>query len=359
MEKLNVALLYGGRSGEYEVSLRSAAWFYTHADKKKYNLIFIGITREGVWYLQPEDIRPGEAGLPLTEDESKTVSAVPGRGLSAGGGMLPVDIVLPILHGTFGEDGTVQGLLELANLPYTGADVPGCALSIDKEMIKRVWEQAGLPIVPFHTIRRGDWTGTLSDRTREILEPFGMPLFIKPAHTGSSVGVSRAETWEQTAAALDGAFLYDTKVIIEPCITAREIECSVIGNNSPRSFVPGEIVSSHTFYDYQAKYTDPRGAELLIPAPLSEALRVRIESAAREAYGVAGLTGMARVDFFLEVSTDRIYINELNAIPGFTSISMFPRMCENGGMDAKTLVDTLVGLGLERFGEKKNLKYSF
>jgi len=265
--------------------------------------------------------------------------------------------VIPVLHGTFGEDGTVQGLLEMADLPYAGADVPGCALSIDKELIKRIWEQAGLPVVPFYTLRKGDWNGNLSEDQKKALSHLGLPLFVKPVHTGSSLGVSRAETLEEAAGKIREAFRYDTKIIIEPAVKAREIECSVMGNHTAESFPPGEIVSSHTFYDYDAKYTDPDGASLLIPAPLPENTVLEIRRIAREAYLTAGLTGMARVDFFVEADTGEIFLNELNAIPGFTSISMFPRMCENGGLPAAGLIDRLIALGQERYQEKRKLQF--
>ncbi|MBI9101363.1 MAG: D-alanine--D-alanine ligase [Spirochaetales bacterium] len=363
MDKQIIALLYGGRSGEHDVSLRSAAFVFENIDKSVYDILPIGISREGIWYLQPETLSPKDGILPIVKSESEIVSAIPGCGLSHMGKMLSIHLVFPILHGSFGEDGTVQGLLELTNLPYAGADVPGCALSMDKELIKMVWQDANLPVVPFVSLLKGDFKesdGSLDKLPETFMKKiikFGLPLFVKPANTGSSLGVNRVDSMEELQAALSEAFKYDIKLLVEPCITAREIECSVIGNHKPRTFLPGEIVTKHTFYDYEAKYSDPDGAELLIPAPLPEGTRAEIMRVALEAYRSAGISGMARVDFFVNEKGEP-FLNELNAIPGFTSISMYPMMCAEGGLDNKALINELIDLGLSRFEERKGIRYS-
>ncbi len=357
MIKKTIALLYGGRSGEHEVSLRSAAFVWGNIDRSKYHLTLIGISKEGLWYLQPETISPKNGTMSLTMDEGEIVTAVPGRGLSHGGKLLSLDLVFPVLHGSFGEDGTVQGLMELLDIPYAGAGVTGCAVSMDKELIKMVWENAGLPVVPFIAFHKGEKTDPLPDEFQMKIKEFGLPLFVKPANTGSSLGVTRVDEWENLLPALNKALIYDSKVLVEPCVTAREIECSVIGNHTPRAFPPGEIVTRHTYYDYEAKYSDPNGAELLIPAPLSENISRRIMDIALKAYISAGLSGMARVDFFME-DDQTVRLNELNAIPGFTSISMYPMMCANGGLDNRALIDELIGLGLNRYEEKSSIRYS-
>ncbi|MBF9016470.1 D-alanine--D-alanine ligase [Oceanispirochaeta sp. M2] len=357
---MSVALLYGGRSGEHEVSLRSAASVYKHLDREKYYIHLIGISREGVWYLQNP---PGEIEeiLSIEEDSQQMLSVVPGKGLSSNKGPIAVDAVLPILHGTFGEDGTLQGLLEIADLPYAGAGVGGSYLSMDKDIAKIIWEHHNLPVVPFRSVRKAEceaenfsWTALLT----EIKEKFGMPLFVKPSQCGSSVGVSRVDNEDKFQAAMEEALRFDNKVLVEPAVNAREIECSILGNENPRSFPPGELKPSHEFYDYEAKYLDPDGAALIVPADLEKEDARRVQEIAVKAYEVLGCSGMSRVDFFMDKKTGELFLNEINTIPGFTSISMFPLLCDAGGLPYPALLDEMINLALDRFKKKSALSFT-
>ena len=358
-----IALLYGGKSGEHEVSLRSAASVAKHLNRQRYKILLIGISREGRWYLQPDVTPPRDTPdmLEVIEDDRELVAALPGTGLLHRGEALQIDVVFPVLHGTFGEDGTVQGLLELLDLPYVGAGVLGSSLSMDKATAKDVWVSRGLPVVPFVRIeslefsRRGPvW----EEKLTRVKDEFGLPLFVKPVRAGSSVGVSRVDHWEELNPAVSEALRYDTAAMAEPAIGGREIECSVIGNRETLSFPPGEILPSHEFYDYEAKYIDPDGAVLRLPAEIPAATATEIRRTAEEAYRAAGVDGMARVDFFLEEPSGRVLLNEINTIPGFTSISMFPRMCEAGGLEYSALLSRLIELGKERAAERAERVYS-
>lgn len=360
MNKISVALLYGGRSGEHEVSLRSAASVYKHLDREKYYIHLIGISLAGVWYLQNP---PGEVEeiLPIEEDSQQMISIVPGKGFSSNKGPIAVDAVLPILHGTFGEDGTLQGLLEIADLPYAGADVGGSYLSMDKDITKIIWQHHGLPVVPFRSVRKAEceaegfsWSALLD----EMKEKFGMPLFVKPSQCGSSVGVSRVDSDEKFQDAMKEALRFDNKVLVEPAVDAREIECSVLGNENPRAFPPGELQPSHDFYDYEAKYIDPDGAALIIPADLEKKDAHKVREIAVKAYEVLGCSGMSRVDFFMDKTSGELYLNEINTIPGFTSISMFPLLCDAGGLPYPELLDELINLAMDRFKKKSALSFS-
>jgi len=360
MNKTSVALLYGGRSGEHEVSQRSAASVYKHIDKEKYYIHLIGISRQGVWYLQNA---PGTVVdiLEIEEDTQQIISVVPGKGLSFNKGPIAVDVVLPILHGTFGEDGTIQGLLEIADLPYVGADVGGSYLSMDKDIAKIIWQHHELPVVPFYCVKKSSTREedfSWQDLTEKMKTEFSLPLFVKPSQCGSSVGVSRVEKEEDFRNAVEEALKFDNKVLIEPAVNAREVECSVVGNEFPQAYPPGELRPSHEFYDYDAKYIDPDGAALIIPAEISEDQSLMVRQVAEKAYSVLGCSGMARVDFFMDKSTGEIYLNEINTIPGFTSISMFPLMCEAGGLAYSELLDRLISLALSKFSERRSLNFS-
>ncbi len=356
---MNTVILYGGRSGEHEVSLVSAASVLRHLPAS-HEPALIGIDRDGVWYLQPpravEEARTGTGPLRILKDESRIAAAVPGRGLALlSGTPIPADVVLPVLHGTFGEDGTVQGLLETAGLAYAGADVLGSAVAMDKAL----WARAGLPVPPFRTVRAADLESPRFEALRADLESsFGYPMFAKPACAGSSVGASKIEDASGLLPALRSALEWGSKALVEPFLHARELECSVTGNGEPRAYPPGEIVSSHEFYDYEAKYVDPDGARLLIPAPVpAETSRLVMDLAVR-AYKLAALSGMARIDFFLDRKDGTVYLNEANTIPGFTHISMFPKMCEAGGLPYPDLLDLLARLGIERKRERDGIRYS-
>jgi len=368
-----VALLYGGKSGEHEVSRISAASIVRHLDARKYKLLLIGITKSGEWLLQDSlplsdpdtGTAQGMSGLPPIAT-GRRVFAAPGAGLVAedvAGRIekLPCDIVFPVLHGTFGEDGTVQGLLECAGLPYVGAGVLGSAIGMDKQIAKELWLRDDLPVVDSIAVRSPDRGNPhfLATIARKIEVRFGWPCFIKPACSGSSVGTSKAGDAAALEAALDKAFAYDEKVLIEEFIAAREIECAVLGNEAPKAFAPGEIVPAHEFYDYEAKYKDPNGATLRVPAPLAPQQAEAIQSYAIRAYKACALSGMARVDFFIEKRTGKIYINEVNTIPGFTAISMYPRMCEAAGLPYPDLLDELLRLAVDRHEKRSSLSYSY
>jgi D-alanine-D-alanine ligase len=323
--RLRVAIIFGGRSGEHEVSLRSAQSIIAAMDRGKYEVVEYRIGKDGRW-------KPG----PI----------LPEPGANAG-----IDVVFPVLHGTFGEDGTVQGLLELADLPYVGAGVLGSSVSMDKDVMKRVCRERGLPVVEYMTLVSPHLD---PEAVREKL-PF--PVFVKPSNLGSSVGISKARDREELEAALRMAAEYDRKVIVERAIDGRELECSVLGNSEPVASLPCEILPSREFYDYEDKYlTD--GAQFRIPAELNPAQTAEVQRLAVECYRAVECEGMARVDFFVEHSTGRIYINEINTIPGFTSISMFPRMWAHSGLAYPRLIDRLIELALERHEARKSIRYT-
>lgn len=356
MKKRSVCILYGGKSGEHEVSLRSAASVARNLDPARYALFLIGIDKAGAWFLQkdPAAAMAGHGPLPIA-DRDAPVSILPGTGFIARGVRLDIDVVFPVLHGSFGEDGTVQGLLELCGLPYVGPGVMASSVAMDKDRTKRLWREAGLPVLESATVRKGDPL----DAVRAAARSFGYPVCVKPVSCGSSVGVSRVPSEERLAAALSAALKWDLRAMVEPFVAAREIECSVIGNSRPRSFPPGEIVPTHEFYDYEAKYKDPDGARLEAPARLPAELARQVRDTAERAYAVLGCEGMARVDFFLMKDSGELFLNELNTIPGFTDISMFPRMCQASGLPYAALLDTLITLALERREEKAGLATSY
>ncbi len=322
--KLRVAVIYGGRSGEHEVSLRSARSILDALDTDRYQVSEYVISKEGKW-------SPG----PL----------VPEPGANA------VDVVFPALHGTFGEDGTIQGLLEMADLAYVGPGVFASAAAMDKEVMKRLCHERGLPVVEYVTLLSSHLD------TREPCKHFRYPMFVKPANLGSSVGISKAGNCEELAGALRMAAQFDRKVIVERGIAGRELECAVLGNEDPSASMPCEIIPSKEFYDYEDKYLLDR-AQCLVPADLPEETTTEVRRLAVEAYKAVQCEGMARVDFLLEAATNRIYINEINTIPGFTSISMFPKMWEHSGLDMPKLVDRLIGLALERQTARRALRFS-
>jgi D-alanine-D-alanine ligase len=326
MVKMRVAVIYGGRSGEHEVSLRSAKSIMDALDPEKYKILHYLISKEGKW--SPKPIVPEPRANP------------------------EIDVVFPVLHGTFGEDGTIQGLLELAELPYVGAGVLASSASMDKEVMKRLAKERGLPVVDYFVIASknvGNLEGTCSR--------FEFPVFVKPANLGSSVGISKAHNCEELKPALELAASYDRKVIVERGIIGREFECSVMGNEDPVAAVPCEILPSRDFYDYDDKYLLEK-AGTVIPANLSPEKTTELQRLAVECYRAVECEGMARVDFLLENATGKLYINEINTIPGFTSISMYPKMWEYSGLAMPKLVDRLIELALERHAAKKRLRYS-
>jgi D-alanine-D-alanine ligase len=371
MKQTRIVILYGGKSCEHEVSLLSAGSIIRHLDADKYEAILVGIAKDGYWLLQDEYIArdylnsgSSTGPLPLPLADGPRVLVVPGGGLrvESKGRLksLPCDLVFPVLHGSFGEDGTIQGLLEVAGLAYVGAPVLGSAIGMDKEKAKELWLRAGLPVVPFLLVRRGEmeYPSFMENLGRKIDARFGWPVFVKPACAGSSVGASKVHEASALLAALRQALEWDVKAMVEPFLKAREIECSVIGNREIAAFVPGEILPTHEFYDYEAKYIDPDGARFEIPARISADQVERVKSVAIAAYKSCEMAGMARVDFFIEERTGEVLLNEINTIPGFTHISMFPKMCEAGGLPYAALIDRLAELALARHAERATLRFS-
>lgn len=357
---MNVILLFGGRSTEHEVSLVSAAGVSLELNRvPEIDTQLVGITREGRWFLQDAETQRTAAertgSLTINDAAERAVAVVPGRGLVLlrSGGEIPADCVFPVLHGTFGEDGTIQGLLETAGVPYVGSGVTGSAVGMDKLRAKQLWERNGLPVVPYFTVRADDY----ADAERMIRETFGYPVFVKPNAAGSSIGISRVAGKDQLPAALARAFTVDATVLVEQAFPVREIETSVLGNGSPRTFPPGEVVPTHEFYDYDAKYTDPHGADLVIPADLPDATAERIRTICAEAFRAIDGAGLARVDCFLHTGTGQVYLNEINTIPGFTPISMYPKMVEYGGVTYGVLLQELLRLAIERAQEQRSRDY--
>ena len=368
--RMRVGVIFGGRSVEHEVSLVSARAIMQALDKERYEVVPIGITRQGRWVLGdthcalPPD--PSVRGLvrlqnggrgagPASLDRAGLKTALAGgRRARRPSPLGRLDVIFPVVHGMGGEEGTLQGLLELADIPYVGAGVLGSALGMDKAMMKVVFRDAGLPIVDHRVIRRRDLESGRDRFVQAVEKGIGYPCFVKPANGGSSVGVSKAKGRRQMLEALDLAARYDRKIIVELAIDAREIECSVLGNDDPVASVPGEIIPANEFYDYRAKYID-ENSRLLIPAPLTEEQASRIRDLAARAFRALDLCGMARADFFLDRTTEAIFINEVNTIPGFTPISMYPKLWEASGLPFPALVDRLIHLAVERHAEKKSL----
>jgi len=396
VKKLRVGILFGGRSGEHEVSLLSAASVFNAIDKNKYEVVPIGITKEGHWVtaadaerlLAGEGARPTHAHLRAGDPE-----ATPGAALLANGeavvvppepqGSLTafqtdaashaltrraadrainVDIVFPVLHGTFGEDGTIQGLLELADLPYVGAGVLGSAAGMDKDIMKSLFKAAGLPIVRHVTVLRSDWEAGPKKVRKLVESKLKYPVFVKPANLGSSVGISKAHNGKELGPAIEEAAKFDRKIVIEQGVggakqKAREIECSVLGNDRPEASVPGEIVPSKEFYDYDAKYLD-EGSQLIIPAKLSKAETKEVQQLAIAAFKAVDCSGLARVDFLMDPKTRKVYLNEINTMPGFTAISMYPKLWAATGLAYPRLIERLIELGIERHADKKKNQYT-
>jgi D-alanine-D-alanine ligase len=356
--KLRVGVLFGGRSGEHEVSLASAASIIRGLDPQKYEAVPIGITKEGHWLIGagaqkmlPEVLRTGQRVL-MSADPTES-ALMPLDGSPQG---QKLDVVFPVIHGTFGEDGTMQGLLELAGLPFVGAGVLGSAIGMDKDVAKKLMQVAGIPVVPWFAVQRADWERQPKEIRRAIEKKFKYPVFVKPATLGSSVGMTKVHSRAELGPALDLAAEFAMKIMVERAVSAREIEVSVLGNHDPRASIPGEIVPHREFYDYAAKYLE-EGTKLLIPAKLKKSEVKKVQSMAVTAFGALELSGMARVDFFIEKRGGKIYLNEVNTIPGFTSISMYPKLWEANGIPFRELVSKLIDLALEQHREKARTKY--
>jgi len=356
---LRLLLLCGGRSGEHEISLLSAASVYAALDRRRFEVLVVGITREeGLWLLlsSPEDtFREGlkaSSGQPVVLGRDRDGPLL----LSLDGSWSErVEVAFPLLHGPNGEDGTLQGLLEMSGLPYVGCGVLSSALSMDKGMAKDVLVRHGLPVAPYLVFRSREWEEDPEGISTRVEVELGYPVFVKPCNLGSSVGISRAGDREELGRAVAGAALYDRRIIVERAIQAREIEVSVLGNELPLTSVPGEVVPRREFYDYVAKYRDP-STGLLIPAPLTPEEAERARELARAAYQALDCAGMARVDLFLDRESGNLYINELNTIPGFTAVSMYPKLWEASGLPYPELLSRLVELALERWQERSRLR---
>jgi D-alanine-D-alanine ligase len=363
-KKIRVGILLGGRSGEHDVSLQSAASVINALDPAKYVITPIGITREGHWRaglgaLQPlaQVLERGEPVTPSVDPTGPKLLPLAPEGLSTNS-LPPLDVVFPVLHGTFGEDGTVQGLLELADVPYVGAGVLASAAGMDKDVMKRLFRDADLPVVPWELILRADWGSHPGAVRKRIGRSLRYPLFVKPANLGSSVGISKVRNPRELAAALNLAAQYDRKILVENGIDSREIECSVLGNDHPLASVPGEVVPINEFYDYEAKYLK-EGSELIIPAKLTSRQTKQVQEVAIRSFQAIDGAGMARVDFLLDRKTGKVYLNEINTIPGFTSISMYPKLWEASGIPYSQLLDRLIELAFERHREKSRTRFTY
>jgi len=360
-DKLTVGILFGGRSAEHLISIRSARSVLEAIDRSRFDPVLIAIDRTGRWFLLRDETECASLeteGLDQSADEVVATRSEDGLAflsLRRRRQETPtVDVVFPVLHGTYGEDGTLQGMLEMLDVAYVGSGVLGSAIGMDKDVQKRLLAAAGLPVVPWETVSWLDWKRN-PERMRENAARLGFPLFVKPANLGSSVGVTRVNERCALDAAVEAALAYDTKTVIEHGVDAREIECSVLGNEEPRASLPGEIVPESDFYSYDAKYGAASQARLLIPAPIPAKIRDRVRDLAVRAFEITECAGMARVDFFLERGTNDIFVNELNTIPGFTSISMYPKLWEASGLSYRDLVTALVDLAMERHATRAAL----
>jgi D-alanine-D-alanine ligase len=396
MKKIRVGILFGGRSGEHEISLLSAASVFNAIDKNKYEVVPIGITKEGRWVTAAdaerllqgkfEDHKHLRAGDPeatpgaavLAKGEAVVVPPEPQKHGSltpfetdasshaltrrATDRAIDVDVIFPVLHGTFGEDGTIQGLLELADMAYVGAGVLGSAAGMDKDIMKSLFRAAGLPIVKHVTFLRSQWQTNAKKVQKFVESKLKYPVFVKPANLGSSVGISKAHDRKHLGPAIEEAAKFDRKIVIEQGVggrkqKAREIECSVLGNDNPEASLPGEIVPSTEFYDYNAKYLD-EGAQLIIPAKLTKSETTEVQRLAIAAFKAVDGSGLSRVDFLMEPKSRKIYLNEINTMPGFTAISMYPKLWAASGVSYSDLIGRLIQLGLDRHEEKKKNQYS-
>jgi D-alanine-D-alanine ligase len=367
-KKINVAVIFGGRSGEHEVSLVSAKSVVDALDKDKYEIVPIGITKEGQWFTGSDPIKTlkneenpvikKRAVLPPDRDIRGIVILTAGsrEGEFVFDRIIPVDVIFPVLHGPYGEDGTIQGLFEMADIPFVGAGVLASSCAMDKVVMKSLFKSAGLLVTEDIILKSGEWENGKEDILGEMESRLGYPLFIKPSNLGSSVGINKAHDRTELARFIEIAFEFDRKVLVEKAVPdAREIECSVLGNENPVASVPGEIIPCNEFYDYEAKYVAGK-SQTIAPADLDRNMTEKVKELAIKGYRSLNCEGMARADFLLERGTDRLYINELNTIPGFTSISMYPKLWEADGLPYSELLDRLIELAIERHREKDHIR---
>jgi len=367
VKRLRVAVIFGGKSVEHEVSIVSARSFVAAMDKSKYEPVLIGIDTDGHWLLVGDDFEGiGKRLLPTSGAKLRLLDeGVADQGKESNparydgpGKVPPVDVVVPMLHGSFGEDGCVQGFLELLNLPYVGSGVLGSALCLDKITTKRLLRAEGLPVPNFLPITKAQLEESPQAVLANVGKKIGFPCFVKPSNSGSSVGITKVHEASELEAALESASAYDRRIIVEEAIDGRELEVSVLGNDAPIASVVGEVVPCNEFYDYNAKYVDDR-SELIIPAKIPKEVSSTVQELAVRAFRLLDCSGMARADFFLEKMTQRVFINEINTVPGFTSISMYPKLWEASGIGYPQLVDRLIELALQRHNEKKSRKYRY
>lgn len=355
-KKTRLGIIFGGRSGEHEVSLLSAASVIRATDKSKYELVYIGITRDGEWKIlnessEAEHQKDSRALVDKIEDGSWEKEATP---LNPGSLKQLIDFALPIVHGPYCEDGKLQGLLEMLDIPYGGCGVLASALAMDKLLAKDVFARNGLPICDYEAVTKYEYEHSADAVLDRIEQALSYPSFVKPANMGSSVGISKASERSELAAALELALRYDKRVIVEKYINCREVETGILGNASPEAAVVGEILPSEEFYTYQAKYLDGGASKLCIPAQLSEEITEQIREYAKKAYMAIDGEGYARVDFFIDRDTQKLYLNEINTIPGFTSFSMFPLLWEAAGLSYSATIERIIELGYERYNAKNN-----
>jgi D-alanine-D-alanine ligase len=367
VRKQRIGILFGGRSGEHEVSLASAKSVMQAIDKSRFEVVPIGITKDGRWIASGDPLEALTSGKLESSQPVALLGDPSRRGLmklaaaESDAKMSTIDrldVIFPVLHGPYGEDGTVQGLLELADVPFVGAGVLGSALGMDKIAMKDIFRSYGLPVVRYLAFKRRDWQRDPDPIVSRIETELDYPCFTKPANLGSSVGISKARNREELVGGMSEAASYDRRLLVEEGIDAREIEVSVLGNDDPISSIPGEVVPCNEFYDYAAKYIDDR-SELLIPAPIPEAVEEQVRALAVEAYMAIDCAGMARVDFLLDRHTDELYISELNTIPGFTSISMYPKLWLATGMSYAELIERLIDLAVERHADRSRSATSY
>ena len=363
--KKTIAIVYGGRSGEHEVSLRSAFYVYNNIDRKKYDVVLIAIDKNGRWYFSRnfDDMVNTKSQLWKLKTRLKEIVLLKSEkcsqvfSLKEKKNLIGIDIFFPLIHGTYGEDGCLQGFFELLDIPYVGAGVVGSAIAMDKEIAKRLLMLEKIPIAKFTVIKKSDTSEERRKNINQAIKKFHFPLFIKPVSLGSSVGISKVFNKKGIDSAIKYAFKYDTEIIIEEFIEGREIECSVLGNSYLKASLPGEI-KSLSFYSYKAKYLDPEEAKLLIPAPLSKEIIKKVQKLSIKVFKILKLKGMARVDLFLKPN-GQLIVNEANTIPGFTQISMYPKLWQISGIKYSKLLDKLIQLAIQNFNEKKKLSRNY
>lgn len=361
-KKINVGILFGGKSAEHEVSLQSAKNIFNAIDKEKYNPVLIGIDKSGKWLLNNDSkflLNVNDPKLIKLNQVSDSIILAPQSGgeiynITNNNKNLKIDVIFPILHGPFGEDGTVQGLLKLANLPFVGASVLGSAVGMDKDVMKRLLRDADIPIGKFMVLKSHDVTLDF----QKIKNELGLPFFVKPANMGSSVGISKIHNESEYKKGIIKAFNFDVKIILEEYIKGREIECAVLENENPTASIPGEVISNYEFYSYDAKYIDEHGFAIDIPAKISDKIKEQIQELAIKTFQTLSCEGLGRVDFFLK-DNNEIIVNEINTMPGFTKISMYPKLWEASGISYAELIDRLIKLAIKRFNKEQKLKTNY